>query len=75
MCNPDQCPLCGQPNECQLAAQRDDKRPCWCMDETFPPELLARVPEASRRCACICQRCVNKPERAGGLQTNTQEKL
>ena len=63
MCSPDRCPLCGQPNECQLAKQDDCKGPCWCMDETFPPELLARVPEESRRRACICRRCVSEAKR------------
>ena len=57
-CTPDRCPLCGQANECQLATQDAYKGPCWCMDETFPPELLARIPEEARGCACICQHCV-----------------
>ena len=60
MCNPDRCPLCGEPNNCHLATQGDYKGPCWCMDETFPPELLARVPEDARGCACICQRCMHE---------------
>jgi hypothetical protein len=34
------------------------------MKETFPPELLARVPEEARRCACICQRCLAEAQRA-----------
>ena len=64
MCSPDRCPLCGQPNECQPAAQGDCKGPCWCMDENFPPKLLARVPAEARRCACICQRCVREAQSA-----------
>jgi len=27
------------------AAQPDSKGACWCVKETFPPELCARVPE------------------------------
>jgi hypothetical protein len=52
------CPLCGEPNDCQLATTDSYKGPCWCVRETFPPDLLARVPEAARRVACVCRRCV-----------------
>jgi hypothetical protein len=52
------CPLCGEPNDCQLAMTDAYKGPCWCVRETFPPDLLARVPEAARRVACVCRRCV-----------------
>ena len=61
--SPERCPLCGQPNECQLATKGDCKGPCWCVNEDFPPELLARVPEESRDCACICQRCLAEAQR------------
>ena len=61
---PERCPLCGGPNECQSATQSDYKGPCWCMRENFPPELLVRVPEEARRCACICQRCLAEAQRA-----------
>jgi len=30
---------------------------CWCMEVDFSEALLARVPEAQRRLACICKRC------------------
>ena len=56
--SPERCPLCGQPNDCARAAQPDSKGACWCVKETFPPELCARVPEKARRCACICQPCL-----------------
>ena len=75
MHSPDQCPLCGQPNDCQLATQRDCKSPCWCMGKNFSPELLARVPEEARRCACICQRCVIEAQRAEGAGNGTQERM
>ncbi len=61
--SPELCPLCGQPNECQLAKQAGCKGPCWCMKEYFPPELLARVPEETRRCACICKCCLDAARR------------
>jgi hypothetical protein len=58
--DPTRCPLCGGPNRCALAAPREPGReapPCWCRAERFPAELLARVPEAQRRRACICRAC------------------
>ncbi len=62
--HPKRCPLCGEPNDCHLATQADHKGPCWCIQETFPPDLLARVPDEARHCACICQRCVGEAQRA-----------
>lgn len=61
--DPAHCPLCGRPNECQLATQAGYKGPCWCMKVNFPPELLARVPEEARRCACLCHGCVAEAQR------------
>ncbi|MBQ6656086.1 MAG: cysteine-rich CWC family protein [Ottowia sp.] len=51
------CPLCGEPNGCIAAAGAPAGTPCWCANATFTPELLARVPPALRRKACICARC------------------
>jgi len=54
------CPLCGQPNACAGQIERQTgvaQPPCWCNQATFSAELLARVPEAARRKACICQAC------------------
>ncbi len=58
--DPARCPLCGGPNECQLCSVAAYKGPCWCMREEIPDELLAHVPENSRRRACICGSCVEK---------------
>jgi len=58
------CPLCGLPNDCQMAGTAGYKGPCWCTEETFPPELLASVPEEARRTVCICRKCVIKTRRA-----------
>lgn len=58
--NPAACPLCGGPNECQLCSAAAYKGPCWCMREEIPQELLACVPENSRKLACICRACVEK---------------
>ena len=37
------CPLCGQPNECQLCTAAAYKGPCWCATVSIPEALLARV--------------------------------
>ena len=53
-----ECPLCRQPNECQLCTPSAYKGPCWCATVKIPGELIARVsPEALNK-ACICQECV-----------------
>lgn len=58
------CPLCGQPNECQLCTTAAYKGPCWCEQLSIPEELLARVPPEQRNQACICRRCVMDFHRA-----------
>lgn len=55
---PATCPLCGQPNDCQLATTCTYKGPCWCEREDVPAALLARVPDEARNTACICRRCI-----------------
>jgi len=52
------CPLCGQPNDCQLCTTAAYKGPCWCEAANIPDELLARVPVDLRKKACICRSCV-----------------
>lgn len=52
-----QCPLCGGPNACAPARCGRYDVACWCTSARFPPELLARVPEAQRGLACICAGC------------------
>jgi hypothetical protein len=55
------CPLCGGDNRCameQRKATGEPQPPCWCLSETFTPELLARIPQAARGTACICPGCV-----------------
>ncbi len=56
--NPNQCPLCGGENECQLCTPAAYKGQCWCARLEMPAALLARVPENLRDRACICQYCV-----------------
>jgi hypothetical protein len=51
------CPLCGGPNSCVLADPGSESdEPCWCVSETFPESLIARV-EPGDEGRCICRRC------------------
>ncbi|HRL98777.1 MAG TPA: cysteine-rich CWC family protein [Acidovorax sp.] len=50
------CPLCGQPNQCAVAAGRP-AHSCWCMTAAISPEVLAAIPEAERGKTCICPAC------------------
>ncbi|MBX3655966.1 MAG: cysteine-rich CWC family protein [Ramlibacter sp.] len=62
--DPSRCPLCGETNQCAMQVQRLTglpQEPCWCTRVDFAPALLARVPEAARRQACICHRCATAP--------------
>ena len=53
-----QCPLCRQPNDCQLCTLSASQGPCWCVRVEIPDELLARVPVELRNRACLCRNCV-----------------
>lgn len=60
---PQLCPLCGQANRCAMEVQRETGVPqgdCWCTQVDFSAELLARVPPAAQRLACICAACAAK---------------
>ncbi|MBU0893180.1 MAG: cysteine-rich CWC family protein [Gammaproteobacteria bacterium] len=50
------CPMCGQPNQCAMAAGRPPES-CWCMAQVINPAVLASLPEAQRGKACICAAC------------------
>jgi hypothetical protein len=32
--------------------------PCWCLSQSFPAGLLARLPPQAQGAACICARCL-----------------
>lgn len=54
------CPLCGGDNRCAMELEKASGQaqpPCWCMEQVFSPELLARIPAQARGLACLCQRC------------------
>jgi len=52
------CPLCGQPNDCAVAAGCDPES-CWCMMVTMSSTALASIPAEALGRACICARCAN----------------
>ena len=59
--DPTRCPLCGGDNRCAMEVQKatgEPQPPCWCVTETFSPDLLARLPEAAQDQACICASCL-----------------
>jgi hypothetical protein len=58
-CDPARCPLCGELNQCAMAADPEATE-CWCESEKFPHDLLERVPDSAARRACICRRCLEE---------------
>jgi hypothetical protein len=64
ICQPENCPLCSQSNDCQLCTVAAYKGSCWCARVEIPGELLAQVPPESRNKSCICCACVMKFHRA-----------
>jgi len=61
--DPTRCPLCGGDNRCAMEVQKatgEPQPPCWCVTETFTPDLLARLPEEAKGKACICARCLSR---------------
>ena len=61
---PGLCPLCRQPNDCQLCTTTAYKGPCWCAQTEIPAALLAQVPPDQRNQACLCRTCVTTWHRA-----------
>ncbi|MBR9829438.1 MAG: cysteine-rich CWC family protein [Oceanospirillales bacterium] len=53
------CPLCRQENACVNLSSQDVDQSCWCNDPSiqFPEALLAQIPDALRRKACVCRSC------------------
>ncbi len=50
------CPLCGEVNECAVAAGRDPES-CWCMTATMSPDALAAISAEAQGKVCICATC------------------
>ena len=61
--DPATCPLCKQPNGCAMEAARlsgEAPQACWCTEIDFSADLLASVPPAAQRLACICAACARR---------------
>jgi len=52
------CPVCGEPNQCAMAAD-PNATVCWCEGVVFPEELLAQIPENAVRKTCVCKNCLD----------------
>jgi hypothetical protein len=50
------CPLCGEQNQCAIAAGKRHES-CWCMSATMDPKALAAIPVEAHGKVCICPRC------------------
>ncbi|MET0356392.1 MAG: cysteine-rich CWC family protein [Cellvibrio sp.] len=64
MSNPQLCPLCQSPNNCELINAAGSAGRCWCMQVKIAPEILAQIPADQINVACICKNCAYavKPE-------------
>ena len=59
--DPGRCPLCDGDNRCAMEVEKatgTPQPPCWCVAETFSPDLLARLPSEAQGQACICAGCL-----------------
>jgi hypothetical protein len=50
------CPLCGQDNQCAIAAGRPPQD-CWCMQKVIDAQMLQTIPTDQRGKVCICPAC------------------
>ncbi|HVU04968.1 MAG TPA: cysteine-rich CWC family protein [Polyangiaceae bacterium] len=55
--DPNVCPSCGRPNDCQAALGKDT---CWCFSVTIDPERLAAIPKEAVGKACLCPACATQ---------------
>jgi Cysteine-rich CWC len=54
----DKCPLCGEDNQCAMAAGKPPET-CWCMTTEISAAALEALPESERGVRCICPGCAN----------------
>jgi len=59
------CPLCGEHNDCAMAAGREAEQ-CWCWSAQLDAAALARIPAPSVGKHCICATCGGVP--CGGAE-------
>ena len=64
------CPLCGESNQCDMAAGVSAESPCWCTQVPFSAELLASVPLNAQGKLCICQRCASASASKAPVSSN-----
>ncbi|MDD4944148.1 cysteine-rich CWC family protein [Rhodoferax sp.] len=65
---PQNCPLCGQPNQCAMEIERATgikQPPCWCSQTVFSADALNQIPDAARGKACLCAACASATPCAG----------
>jgi len=55
------CPLCGEPNACEVARCGRFDVACWCSRVDVSRESLAGGAAAQRNLACLCPRCAARP--------------
>ncbi|WP_425583049.1 cysteine-rich CWC family protein [Zhongshania borealis] len=51
-----QCPLCGQTNQCAIAAGNAASS-CWCMNSTFSGAAKQQAANTQGPQRCICKAC------------------
>jgi hypothetical protein len=56
------CPACGGPNGCAVAAVGRFDVACWCSAVRIAPARLAMLPPEQRGVACLCRRCAGTAE-------------
>ena len=52
------CPLCGNANECAIAAGKSPET-CWCMTATIAPSVLTSIPAEAQGKVCVCASCAS----------------
>ncbi|MBS0493115.1 MAG: cysteine-rich CWC family protein [Proteobacteria bacterium] len=62
--NSSQCPLCGQSNQCAMAAGLAPAQ-CWCMVWPIEQIALQRLASEQRGQACICPQCARRADPTG----------
>jgi hypothetical protein len=56
MSDKQKCPLCDQPNHCEMA-EGQSVSVCWCTSIRLTVDMLEAVPTKDRSVRCICATC------------------
>jgi hypothetical protein len=54
----EECPWCGEDNQCRIAKGHLYKGPCWCHQIIVPNHLLTRLTAEQIEPACLCRPCL-----------------